>query len=261
MTRYLVTNVYQGLNLRPTPSTAQAPLETMPFATQVELLEDTGTKWKKVRVLAPGSGRVGYASAAYMTLVRSDAIARLVQAAAHYWELFDRGAGREDVQPYKDHVLQMWDDLGGGRPPGDNTSHPGWPWSAAGMSAFVRRAGGYDGFKFSAGHARYIHDAIVKRNAGQAAPFWGHRITERRPQVGDLIAQWRVTKIGYDHAAAWDDFSSHTDLVVQVLGDSVRAIGANVPTDTVGVKVYRTGPDGFLLGTRNEIAVMENRAA
>lgn len=261
MTRFLVTNVFDGLNLRPSPSAAEPPLETMPFATEVELIEDTGTRWKKVRVLAPGSGRTGFASDRFLTEVRSDAIVRLVRSAAHYWVLFDRGAGRENVQPFKGHVLRMWDELGGGRPPGDDTSHPKWPWSAAGMSAFIRRAGGYDGFRFSAGHAAYIHDSIVKRRAGAAAPFWGHRITERRPQVGDLIAQWRVRRIDYDHAGATDEFSSHTDVVVQVLPGSVRTIGANVPTDTVGVKVYRLDANGFLQGSRNEIAVMENRAA
>jgi hypothetical protein len=260
MTRYIVTNVYDGLNLRPTPSTSGTPIGTMPFATVCELIEDNGTKWKKVRAIFGGETKEGFASDVYLTEARSDAIVRLLQSAMHYWTLFDRGTGREDVQPYKGFVLKMWDELGIGRPPGDNTSHKDWPWSAAGMCAFIRRAGGYTGFKQSASHARYIHDAIVKKQAGQAAPFWGHRITQRKPQVGDLIAQWRIRRIGYDDAAAGDGFSSHTDVVCQIVNGTARAIGANVEGDTVGVKVYRLTPDGFLAGERNEIAVLENRA-
>jgi hypothetical protein len=153
----------------------------------------------------------------------------------------------------------MWDALDGGRPPGDNTSHPKWSWSGAGMSAFIRRAGGYDGFKFAAGHSVYIHDSIAKKLSGRPAPFWGFRITERKPEVGDLIAHWRVTKIDYNFVAASDEFSSHSDVVCQVLPGSVRAIGANVPTDTVNVKVFQLDADGFLAGQRNEIAITQNR--
>ena len=260
MPRFIVTNVYQGLNLRPSPSTSNTPLENMPFGTQVELIEDTGTNWKKVRVVALGPERVGFASALYLTEVKSDAIARLIASAAFYWELFDRGDGRENVQPFKNEVLKMWDDLGGGRPPNDNTSHDDWPWSAAGMSAFVRRAGGYTGFKFSAGHSTYIHDAIAKMQADRAAPFWGFRIAEKKPEVGDLIAQWRVTRRDYDYAATHDEFKSHTDLVCQIVDGKVRAIGANVPTDTVGVKVSKLTPSGHLAGVRNEIAILKNMA-
>jgi len=257
--RYIVTNLYTGLNLRPTPGTTGAPVANMPYGTVVELIADTGTKWKEVRVIGPGAPRTGFASDVFMTPVKSDAVVRLVRAAFAYWEEFDRGAGRENVQPYKAMVLKMWADLGMGSPPGDNTSHPDWPWSAAGMSAFVRRAGGYTGFVQNKKHSFYIHDSIVKRDDG-SAPFWGYRITDRKPEVGDLIAQWRVKKRDYDYAATHDDFSSHTDVVAQVLPDSVRAIGANVPTDTVGVKVYRLNGAGFLAGARNEIVIMKNVA-
>ena len=261
MTQFIVTNVYDGLNLRPSASTSGTPITSMAFGTLLELIEDTGTKWKKVRIVGSNPAVEGYASDLYLTEVRSDAIARLIASAAHYWELFDHGTGRENVPPYKGYVLQMWDDLGTGRPPGDNTSHPDWPWSAAGMSAFIRRAGGYTGFKYSAGHALYINDAIVKMKAGNPAPFWGYKINEKKPEVGDLIAQWRKTQIDYDYAKTHSSFSSHTDVVCQVLEGSIRAIGANVPTDTVGVKVYQLTTDGYLAGKRNEIAILKNRAA
>ncbi|MCU4179716.1 DUF2272 domain-containing protein [Bosea sp. BH3] len=258
--RYIVSNVYNGLNLRASPSESGTILGTMPFATVCDLIEDTGTKWKKVRAPLNGSATIGFASDRYLTEAKSDAIVRLMTSVMHYWTLFDRGGGREGVQPFKDEVLKMWDELGGGRPPDNDTSHRDWPWSAAGMCAFIRRAGGYTAFKFAAGHSVYIHDSIVKMKANRAAPFWGFRITEKKPEVGDLIAQWRVRHQTYDTAAASDGFKSHTDVVCQVLEDSVRAIGANVPTDTVDVKVYRLTPTGFLAGSRNEIAIMKNMA-
>lgn len=260
MTRFIVTNVYTGANLRASASQSGALLRNLPFGTNVDLVHDTGTNWKEVRVVQAGPAVTGFVSDVNLTVAKTDAISRLISAAAFYWELFDRGTGTEDVEPFKAHVLKMWAELGMGSPPGDNTSHPDWPWSAAGMCAFIRKAGGYAGFKPSTKHARYINDSIVKMKANKPAPFWGFRINEKKPEVGDLIAQWRVTRIDYDFAAAHSDFSSHTDVVCQVLGDSVRAIGANVPTDTVGVKVYRLDAQGFLKGQRNEIAIMKNMA-
>ncbi|TIP29600.1 MAG: DUF2272 domain-containing protein [Mesorhizobium sp.] len=260
MTLYIVTNLYNGLNLRASPSPSATVLGNMSFATVCELVEDTGTNWKKVRAPLGGTQTVGFASDLYLTEVKSDGIVRLLASIMHYWTLFDRGVGRENVLPFKNEVLKMWDDLGGGRPPGNDTSHPKWPWSAAGMSAFIRRASGYTGFKFAAGHSIYIHDSIVKMKAGQTAPFWGFRINEKKPEVGDLIAQWRITQRTYDFAAANDSFNSHTDVVCQIINGTVRAIGANVPTDTVGVKVYHLTPQGFLAGARNEIAILKNMA-
>jgi hypothetical protein len=260
MVNFLVTNVYNGLNLRPTASTDLAPLAVMPFGTELTLLEDTGTKWKRVRITSGGPPLEGFASDKFLTVVKSDAIARLIKQVAFHWELFDRGKGKEDIQPFKDHVLKMWDDLPHPRPPGNNTSHDDFPWSAAGVSAFIRRAGGYDGFKFAAGHSVYIHDSIVKMKANKPAPFWGFRIGERKPEVGDLVAQWRKRRTTYDEAARTDGFRSHTDVVCQIVDGTVRAIGANVE-NSVGVKVYRLTPEGFLAGSRNEIAIMENRAA
>src|SRR4029077_20034920 len=98
------------------------------------------------------------------------------------------------------------------------------PWSAAFISFCVRNAG-IIGFMFAAAHARYIHDSIVKKNAGTAAPFWGFRITEQKPSLGDIIAQWRVSKTTYDDAAVRDGFFSHCDIVVEVGPDFVRTLG------------------------------------
>ena len=260
MTRYIVTNVYTGANLRASASESGAILRNLPFGTLLDLVNDNGTKWKEVRVVQAGPAVTGFASDVNLTIAKTDAISRLIASAAFYWELFDRGVGKEGVAPFKAEVLKMWADLAMGSPPGDNTSHPDWPWSAAGMCAFIRRAGGYTGFKQATKHAVYINDSIVKMKAQMPAPFWGFKINEKKPEVGDLIAQWRVTRIDYDFAATHSDFSSHTDVVCQVLGDSVRAIGCNVPTDTVGVKVYRLDAAGFLKGARNEIAIMKNMA-
>ena len=260
MTSYLVTNTQFGANLRAQPSTAGDPIELLPFGTALTEIAPSPTKWKQVHV-AGDPARSGFVSDVNLTVARSDAIRRLIGAAAFYWDLFDRGRGKEDVQPFKGFVLQMWDDLPHPRPPHDDTSDPDFPWSAAGMSAFIRRAGGYDGFRFSAGHATYIHDAIVKRQQNRPAPFWGFRITERKPEVGDLIGQWRVRRIGFDDAAAGDGFKSHTDVVCEVRDGYLWTLGANVGPDLVARKKYALTADGHLAGTSKEIVVMQNRAA
>jgi hypothetical protein len=78
MTRYIVTNVYDGLNLRGSPSASGDLIGTMPFATVCDELEPSATKWKKVRATFDGATKEGYASNLYMTELRSDAIARLL---------------------------------------------------------------------------------------------------------------------------------------------------------------------------------------
>ena len=264
MADYIVTNTRYGANFRAGPSTSATKLGNFRFGTPLSLVDDTGTKWK---VVEDEDGQRGYVSDVNLTVPRSDGITRLIASVAYYWDLFDRGRGKEDVLPYKNYVLKMWDDLGGGRPPGNNTSHPDWPWSAAGISAFVRRAGGYSGFIFASAHARFIHDAIVQRNAENTdAPFWAYRVedppglNERPPEVGDLVVQWRKRKIDYDHAAGTNEFSSHSDVVSEIRDGYLWAIGANVGPHSVARKKYDLDSKGFLRTSRRVIALLSNRS-
>lgn len=108
------------------------------------------------------------------------------------------------------------------------------------------KASGYRKFKFAAAHSKYMHDAIAKRiNKVDAAPFWGYRLHEVRPEIGDIVCKWRETPRDYDDAAASDAFKSHGDIIVSVRPDYVLAIGGNV-RNSVNITRYRKTGAGYL---------------
>lgn len=263
MAAYVVTNTRYGANLRSGPSESAQVMTNMKFGTTLDLVQDTGTKWKKIRVLdGAAAGAEGFVSDKNLTRGKSAAVTSLVASIAFYWDLFDRGSGKEDVQPYKNHVLKMWDELGGGRPPNNNTSHDDWPWSGACISAFIRRAGGHAGFKFSSGHHRYIKDSIAQREASnQNAPFWGYRLAEKKPEVGDLVVQWRQTARTYDFVRSIMNtnttFKGHTDAVCEIADGYLWAMGGN-NSHSVGRKQYHLTADGHLRAENRVFMLMKN---
>jgi hypothetical protein len=270
--KYIVTGMMDGANLRASPSN-MGPFEgNLAFATIVEELAASPTKWKNVRVLdGPLAGKSGHVSNTNLTALHSEASGRLVQSAAFYWNEFDRGKGGEmddgkgknpPGTDYKAKVLKMWDDLGGGRPPDDNTSHKDFPWSAAGMSAFVRDAKGYDGFKFSAGHHAYIKHSVKQREDNKpVGPFWGFRLKEHKPRVGDLVVRWRGGVRTYDQVKAImntdQTFLSHTDVVCEIKSDFLWALGAN-NSDSVSRVSYKLDDNGFVKLTGDRFMIMKN---
>lgn len=269
MSHYIVTGLLHGANLRAAPSAAAGLVGNLKFA---DLLEETGAPsggWRQVRVLdGVLAGRSGFVSQINLAAPRSDAVAKLVKSAAHYWELFDRGRGRDTVAPYKQHVLDIWDGLGM-RPPGNDTRHKDWPWSAAAISAFVRRTGAFDGFRYSRAHWGYIKHAISQRDGQHASgPFWGYDLDAHAPEVGDLVVQWRVVPQTLASARASNAFfKSHTDVVVRVEAGRCYAIGGNVSVNgrpspgtgnTVGYKIYPLDPGtGRLKRERNVFMLMK----
>ncbi|TAZ68244.1 DUF2272 domain-containing protein (plasmid) [Rhizobium ruizarguesonis] len=262
MVDYFVTNTDGGANLRDAPDSG-AIKRNLPFGTALTSIPGSTGKWKSVET---DKGEKGYVSDKNVTVPASDAVVRLIQSAAHYWEAFAFGKGKEDTSPYYDLVVEIWKELGQGMPPfkrdkkGEvlkdengndiyNTSHPDWPWSAAGMSAFIRRAKGYKNFQFSRLHATYIHDSIVARKAkNPAAPFWGYQLNEEAVGVGDLVCQWRGTQQDYKSAGQSAGFTSHTDVICDIKSGYLYAIGANVESDTVGRKKYTINSTGHLTG-------------
>ncbi len=131
------------------------------------------------------------------------------------------------------------------------------PWSAAFISFVVRNAG-YQGFRFAAAHARYIHNAIVNQQQGAvAAPFWGFRLTEHRPKLGDLVCQWREIPRTFAEAAEKDSFKSHCDVVVELNDTFVRAIGGNVK-QSVAMKTFSLNAGGFLKNANRVFAILRN---
>lgn len=191
-----------------------------------------------------------------------------MRAACAEWFRFQRGNGSEVALPYADYVGEMWQALGVEGRDGTDTQHP---WSGAFISWILRKAG-YQNFLFSGLHADYIHQAIRRRELAIQGPFWGFRLGEHRPALGDIVCQWRTTRdaqgnpilIDYDYAEDHDSFFSHTDVVVQVNERSVRAIGGNTGQEdfghggSVSMKSYRLTEDGVLVAENRLFAVMRN---
>jgi len=46
----------------------------------------------------------------------------------------------------------------------------------------------------SAPAGKDMHDSIVRRDKGDKdPPFWGSRLFEERPEIGDIVGMWRKT--------------------------------------------------------------------
>lgn len=135
---------------------------------------------------------------------------------------------QEDEQPdWAARVGAYW--LEGTNTHGLDGTNRESPWSAAFISWIMKNAGAGSGFRYSTQHSVYISQAIRDRNKGrQEAGYWGFRLPEEKPKVGDLVCWTRDgAQIDYDHQAG-GDYKSHTDLVVDVDNKFAWIIGGNV---------------------------------
>jgi hypothetical protein len=137
-------------------------------------------------------------------------------------------------------------------PPPDNRS-----WSAVFVS-FVMKCAGYMDFKFSAYHAYYIHDSIINRQGNLTSSFWGFRLDEHIPTLGDIICRKRKPgQVTFDLASTTNDFASHCDIVVHVENDHIKTIGGDLH-DSVSMTTYPVAPDGHLRAGAAVFAVLRN---
>jgi len=200
------------------------------------------------------NGKDGFVKAALLRDPVSPAREALMAAAIAEWFRFNKGQGEEHKAPYFRYVGEMWQAINMNLDGKDRDV----PWSAAFISWVVRKGGApYFGFRFAAAHARYISQAINARLENAPAPFWGFRPNEHPVQLGDLICQWRVNPVTYDYAKSHDAYFSHCDVVVEINGSGVRALGGN-NSQTVGFKSYARNPAGFLKAENNVFAILKN---
>lgn len=257
----------KALNLRATPS-ASSPanvLRTLPLGQPVELTGDQQSGWWPVQL--PNGSELGFVKALIddsngigtpsLRPPVGPAREALLAAAAHQWERFKFGQGKETVDPFFMMIGEMWAAI--------KLPHNGRddiPWSAAFISFVVRQASidhiGYRRFEFASSHSKYIHDAIQR--AGQPdAPFHGFRLFERLPQLGDLVARSREEPISFEQAAASDSFKSHTDIIVAIHADAAYGIGGNV-SNSVSVTRYPKIESGHLSDAGGVFALLSNNA-
>lgn len=251
----------EALNLRSQPigipGTRAALLH---LGQQVEALEDTDQDgWLRVGTKLDGQLTEGFVKAEFLRSPSSEMREALVEQSVREWLRFEKGLGKEDVNPFYRYVGDMWKAIGLDLDGKDRDV----PWSAAAISFMVRNAAEreslYEKFRFAPAHARYIHDAITKRLDGDGAtPFWGFRLHEVRPQLGDLVCRWRETARTFDDAIHQDSFKSHCDVVVRVTASNVLAIGGNV-NQSVSITAYDLTESGFLADRNEVFAHLVNR--
>jgi hypothetical protein len=251
----------EALNLRSEPDISpETRLGILHLCQPVDVLEQTESPgWVRVSAELDGRTQEGVVSGRFLRAPASDAREALIAQAIREWLRFEKGLGREFNDPFAGYVGEMWQAIGMSLDGRDRDV----PWSAAAISFMVRHAARsfsrYQNFRFAAAHARYIHDSIVRRQANDAtAPFWGFRLHERRPELGDLVCRWRETERDFDDAAVSDTFKSHCDIIVRITADEVFAIGGNV-NHSVGITRYDKTPSGFLAGSNNVFAHLVNR--
>lgn len=227
----------------------------LPLATEVEVLAgEAGEKWAEVRTRLNGQAVSGFVAQSLLREPESDAVERLVAAAIKEWMRFDFGKGKETIAPYRQYIGEMWKAIGLSYDGGDTNQF----WSAAAISFMMRGSGpAYAAFKFSQRHSDYIKDAIEQRFMETPAPFWGYKLAERRPKVGDMVAAWRETITTFDSARTKDRFASHCDVIVSVMPDRVKTLGGNVD-DSVSMSEFPLTADGFLKGGGKVFALMAN---
>jgi hypothetical protein len=224
----------------------------------VDVLGAAGAQgWVRVAVELGGARIEGFVSEKFLRDPVSPTREALVAACIREWMRFARGLGQEHVDPFYRYVGEMWQAIGINLDGRDRDQ----PWSAAAISFMMRNAGAaYSRFKFAAAHARYIHHSIRKREANDAnTPFWGFRLHERRPQIGDLVCRWRESPIDYETARHRDDYKSHCDLVVHIDSEKneVLGIGGNV-SQSVSTTTYKLTAGDFLQASDGVFAMLAN---
>ena len=162
------------------------------------------------------------------------------------------GISEEDPRVFK-RVGYFWERGTGFKLDGKDRD---WPWSAAFISTIHEDAEVGPQFRRSPAHARYIRDAIFSKQAGHKdAAYWGHRITERAPQVGDMVCYSRQKGVSYDKQPL--RYKSHTDMVTAVRPGEVDVVGGNVG-QSVSKRTLKTDENGLIVDTsRNWFAVLE----
>lgn len=197
-------------------------------------------------------------------------VPKLISVCDAEWDFFEGseirldGTSKVGKKEYEDGAWQRvgdyWKFIGGGYKHLTGKDR-GTPWSAAFISWCMNDAGAGVNFPYSAGHAKYINQAIKNaKNGTVGASLIGHPLKGYKLKVGDLIGYWRGdTKITFDNAiqVAW--YQSHADIVVDVTAGLAYTIGGNV-MHSVTKRAVKLSPDGELADKReNWFVVIENK--
>ncbi|MEA3062682.1 MAG: hypothetical protein QOJ94_2463 [Sphingomonadales bacterium] len=150
----------------------------------------------------------------------------------------------ETDEPLRSQIKRFWTELG--------FAFPGVKeaWSAVFISWCVKQAGATKSeFLFAPMHAAFVRKAI-KNAAAKTGMFRAFEIGTAKPEVGDIIQNNRGgNAFTFAHAAAHDDYPSHSAIVVETgtdnLGRFALTIGGN-ESDSVRQKRVPLTAAGFV---------------
>jgi hypothetical protein len=253
----------EALNLRSSPNKTNDNVIGSLFLTQkIDVTAEATDGWVQCTASVDGAQKIGFVSGSFLRRPTTPNREALIASVHAQYMRFNHGMGKEHIQPFAGFVGEMWKAIHINNLDG---THRDQPWSAAAISFMVRHASAaYAGFRFEAAHSKFIHHAIKCREANDAtAPFWGFRLDEARPEIGDIVARDNPDHgpvVTFDVAAAMDSYRSHSDIVVQIDSAKQRllAIGGNV-SNSVSITVYDLAPGDFLADTKNTFALLKNR--
>jgi hypothetical protein len=251
-----------SLNFRSRPTVGDDTLLGSVFLGQkLTNVEESDTEgWVSCTAALESGEQDGFVSRRFLRAPLSPSREALVASVHREWMRFKRGLGKEHIRPFAGFVGEMWAAIGKDL---DGTDR-GVPWSAAAISFMVRNAGqAYSGFRFHEAHSKYIHHAIRARlNDDRSVPFWGFRLDEIRPQIGDIVCRDNpdfAPAVDFEVASQMDSYRSHCDIVMHIDSANQRlvSIGGNV-SHSVHHDFYDLAPGDFLDDTRHTFAVLRN---
>ena len=140
------------------------------------------------------------------------------------------------------------------------------PWSGA-FVTWVMVQSGYSAAQFprDGRHGSYLAALYDRERASRSAPFLLHAPNEYSPKPGDLVCSgsagptWRYADPRTAHRRI-DNTAAHCDIVTDVRGGFVHAIGGNVK-DSVAMSLYPVDSRGRLMNVsgRPWLLVVEKR--
>lgn len=253
----------EGLNFRKEPG--GEIIRSLTLGERVTVISRFNeTRWYRVEI----DGEQGFVSGAYLRPPLAAPKEKLLEKLIGEWVRFKKGNSSEEVEPYNTYVHEMWLVIGEnwyGKSKYPNGKDV--PWSAAFISFVVANSGPeYGEFLLDASHSVFSNDAIRARVMKEDdKPFWGYRISEKKPEIGDIVHRNRLTgglNYSYDYAENHANFDSHSDIVCEVSKGVARVIGGNTGggEGTVAVHEYELDDNGFLAKGQKIIALLKNRS-
>ncbi len=250
----------ESLNLRSSPGVeADNRIGSLYLTQPVVALADAG-EWLRCSAEVEGARKEGFVAKKFLRPPLTANREALIASVSREYMRFGHGLGKEWRDPYFKYVGEMWQAIGLNLD-GRDRDQPGPPPPSRSWSGTRGTPTRTSGSRPS--HSKYVHQAIRARLDNDASvPFWGFRLDEVRPRIGDIVARDNPEfgpVVTYDVAASLDSYRSHTDIIVHIDSEKQRAlaIGGNVG-QSVAVAVYDLAAGDFLDDTRNTFAILRN---